>query len=95
MIHPESRLVRHVLEYNGIMPVNEDSHDWQMLWSTNSVNPKIKMVTDLCDGQKLNQFFNVLELCHKDKFVNNFDRMLQKHGEHMFDFLPESYSYPD
>jgi len=28
MIHPESRIVRQVLEFNGILPVNEDSHDW-------------------------------------------------------------------
>jgi hypothetical protein len=54
MIHPEARLVRNILEYNGIYPTNEDSKEWSIMWSTNSCNKKQQLLNDLYEGQKYN-----------------------------------------
>lgn len=50
MIHPEAKLVRHILEYNGIHPTNDESNTWSTMWSTNSVNNKPQLMNDLFDG---------------------------------------------
>lgn len=47
MVYPESKLVRHILESNGVWPANEDSNTWALMWSTNSLNNKPNVFNEL------------------------------------------------
>lgn len=47
MVYPESKLVRHILESNGVWPVNEDGNTWALMWSTNSLNNKPNVFNEL------------------------------------------------
>ena len=47
------------------------------------------------ENQKINHFYNSVELTRKDRFSDNVSKMKHKHGFYEFDFAPETYQLPE
>jgi tubulin polyglutamylase TTLL5 len=91
------RLVRHVLERNGFIDVEDMIYgdvpsQPLFLWSSQLV--KQSVFQNLQRHQKINHFPRSYEITRKDLFYQRMSRMIALHGERAFDYVPKTYQYP-
>lgn len=91
MLKCESKLIRFILELNGLM--NTDRHDWNMLWT--HTQGKTYFYERLNQSQKINHFPLSFELTRKDRLAINIVKMQKKYSKTYFNFIPETFVLPD
>ena len=91
MLKCESKLIRFILELNGLM--STDRHDWDMLWT--HTQGKTYFYERLTPTQKINHFPLSLELTRKDRLAINIKKMQMKYSKTYFNFIPETFVLPD
>lgn len=91
MLKCESRLIRFILELNGLL--NTERHDWNMLWT--HTQGKQYFFERLNPTQKINHFPLSMELTRKDRLAVNIKKMQQKYTKTYFNFIPETFVLPE
>ena len=91
MLKCESKLIRFILELNGLM--STDRHDWNMLWT--HTQGKTYFYERLNPIQKINHFPLSFELTRKDRLAVNIIKMQQKYSKTYFNFIPETFILPE
>mmetsp|Transcript_22163 Transcript_22163/g.34308 ORF Transcript_22163/g.34308 Transcript_22163/m.34308 type:complete len:104 (-) Transcript_22163:208-519(-) len=91
MLKCESKLIKFILELNGLM--STERHDWNMLWT--HTQGKTYFYERLHPSQKINHFPLSMELTRKDKLAQNIKRMQNKYFKTYFNFIPETYVLPE
>ena len=91
MLKCESKLIRFILELNGLM--STDRHDWNMLWT--HTQGKTYFYERLNCTQKINHFPLSFELTRKDRLAQNIIKMQKRYSKTYFNFIPETFVLPD
>jgi tubulin polyglutamylase TTLL5 len=91
MLKCESKLIKFILELNGLM--NTDRHDWNMLWT--HTQGKTYFYERLTNTQKINHFPLSYELTRKDRLAVNIKKMQKKYSKTYFNFIPETFVLPE
>jgi hypothetical protein len=91
MLKCESKLIRFILELNGLM--STDRHDWNMLWT--HTQGKTYFYERLTSTQKINHFPLSFELTRKDRLAVNIKKMQQRYSKTYFNFIPETFVLPE
>eukprot|EP01041_Mallomonas_annulata_P008862 gene8862-18359_t len=91
------KLVRTILESNGLIPSSHDSMEFSILWCNVQLKNKIlqSQQLQLHKYQKINIFPRSWEITRKDSLCKNINKMIQTHGNKQFSFMPECYVYPE
>ena len=91
MLKCESKLVRFILELNGLFAT--DRHDWNVLWT--HTTGKSYFYERLTREQKVNHFPVSIELTRKDLLSINIRKMQNTYSKQSFNFLPATFVMPE
>ena len=93
LINSEAKILKQILTSQGLSQT--DQNEWNLLWTSVSLQNKPQIYEAMQDHQKINHFQYSTDLTRKDRYAENMRKMKEKFGFYQFDFAPETYSLPE
>ena len=76
---------------SGYRLMKRNVRDWAATWGKSMKPQQFRMMKE---DQKVNHFPGTFHIGRKDRLWKNYRRMMVKHGETEFDFLPRTFCLP-